>query len=239
MTSRYHHHHHHVRAPSAHSSSSTAATAGTAQTVASTASTEAAAPTGAGAHPHGGGHSTMGTTSVRRNLFQHHLSRRPASAASSSASTVALNGAYGVSSHGPTSTSTSAAASSSSLSTGPLDNGEIVVKDKNGGYKLDIPILPPVVVGDDGDEGTMEGVEDGRPSAGSGATGVSDDTEISGREKEKIEASLVEMMCRNRSRQISSEPAEILNLIHQSLRKKVAALEEDKWMYEVEDDIRP
>lgn len=126
----------------------------------------------------------MGTTSVRRNLFQHHLSRRPASAASSSASTVALGGAYGVSSHGPTSTSTSAAASSSSLSTGPLDNGEIVVKDKNGGYKLDIPILPPVVVGDDGDEGAMEGVEDGRPSAGSGATGVSDDTEISGREKE-------------------------------------------------------
>ncbi|KAL2216914.1 hypothetical protein M432DRAFT_633376 [Thermoascus aurantiacus ATCC 26904] len=179
----------------------------------------------------------MGTTNVRRNLFHHHLSRRPPSASSSSTSVMAgASSAYGLSSQRPTSTST--AASSSSLSSGPVDNGEIVVRDKNGGYKLDIPILPPVLAGDDGDGDAMEGVEDGRPSTGSGATGGSEDTEISGREKEKIEASLVEIMCRNRSRQMSSEPNEILNLIHQSLRKKVASLEEDKWMYEVEDEIR-
>jgi len=92
--------------------------------------------------------------------------------------------AYGLSSQRPTSTST--AASSSSLSSGPVDNGEIVVRDKNGGYKLDIPILPPVLAGDDGDGDAMEGVEDGRPSTGSGATGGSEDTEISGREKESM-----------------------------------------------------
>lgn len=31
---------------------------------------------------------------------------------------------------------------------------------------------------------------------------------------------------------------EILNRIHQSLRNKVAALEEDNWMYEAEVDSR-
>lgn len=32
---------------------------------------------------------------------------------------------------------------------------------------------------------------------------------------------------------------EILSLIHQSLRNKVAALEEDNWMYEPENEPRP
>lgn len=32
---------------------------------------------------------------------------------------------------------------------------------------------------------------------------------------------------------------EILNLIHQSLRNKVAALEEDNWMYDAETEPRP
>jgi hypothetical protein len=30
---------------------------------------------------------------------------------------------------------------------------------------------------------------------------------------------------------------EILNLLHQSLRNKAAGLDEDNWMYEVEDDV--
>lgn len=65
----------------------------------------------------------------------------------------------------------------------------------------------------------------------------------------------MEMMCRNRNRQLSSEPTgkllaipqvlcrpdytEILNLIQQSLRNKVASLEEDNWMYEPENEPRP
>lgn len=96
------------------------------------------------------------------------------------------------------SAATSAATVSSSLSTGPVerDNGEIVPRDQNGNYKLDIPVLPPVMLGEDGDEaGAMEGVEEGgagaggRSSGGSGSTGVNSgsaavDAELGGREKE-------------------------------------------------------
>lgn len=69
-----------------------------------------------------------------------------------------------------------------------MDNGDIVVKDKNGGYRLDIPVLSPTMTGEDGDEVPMEGVEEGRPSGGSGGTGVSSvgDADISGREKESM-----------------------------------------------------
>lgn len=69
-----------------------------------------------------------------------------------------------------------------------MDNGDIVVKDKNGGYRLDIPVLSPMMTGEEGDEVPMEGVEEGRPSAGSGGTGVGSvsDTDISGREKESM-----------------------------------------------------
>ncbi|KKK22456.1 hypothetical protein P175DRAFT_0534457 [Aspergillus ochraceoroseus IBT 24754] len=172
----------------------------------------------------------MGTSSVRRNLFHHHLSRRPVSAAPPNAPTSGP-GMSGLSSQILQST---APDSSSSLSSGPVDNGEIVVKDKNGGYKLDIPVLPPLV-GEDGEE--MEGIEGGGGTNSTAATEAGQG-EINGREKEKIEANLVEMMYRNRNRQMSSEPHEILNLIYQSLRNKVAALEEDNWMYEPEPDTR-
>ncbi|XHF96912.1 hypothetical protein AWENTII_000522 [Aspergillus wentii] len=174
----------------------------------------------------------MGTTSVRRNLFHHNLSRN-------SVSTAPHNAHMQSGGHGPSGLqsqiiqSGSFEATTSSLSNGPIDNGEIVVKDKNGSYKLDIPMLPPVAGSEDGDE--MEGV-DGN-SGGSGTTGADSagETEVSGREKEKIEASLVEMM-RNRNRQVSSEPAEVLNFIQQSLQSKVATLDEDNWMYEAEID---
>ncbi|KAL2815883.1 hypothetical protein BJX63DRAFT_151405 [Aspergillus granulosus] len=172
----------------------------------------------------------MGASSVRRNLFQNHLSRRPVTVSTSGPS----NGAPSLSSKVLHS---NVPEPNSSLSSGPVDDGEIVVKDKNGGYKLDIPILPPIV-GEDGDE--MEGIEAGGTGNSTAATGV-DSTgpgEMSGREKEKLEASLVEMMYRNRNRQMSSEPHEILNLVYQSLRNKVAALDEDNWMYEPEPDSR-
>lgn len=66
--------------------------------------------------------------------------------------------------------SSAASESTSSLSSGPVDNGEIVTRDKNGGYKLDIPVLPPVA-GQDGED-EMEGVEGGGVSAGAGAGGT-------------------------------------------------------------------
>ncbi|PLB49517.1 hypothetical protein P170DRAFT_475807 [Aspergillus steynii IBT 23096] len=180
----------------------------------------------------------MGATSVRRNIFHHHLSRRPVSAAPSNASvqltgSAANHGVSGLSSH---MLSSAASESTSSLSSGPVDNGEIVTRDKNGGYKLDIPVLPPIA-GQEGED-EMEGVEGGGMSGGPGARGTDPTAQagMSEREKKKIEATLVEMMCRSRNRQLSSEPAEILTLIHQSLRNKVAALDEDNWMYEPESD---
>ena len=168
----------------------------------------------------------MGTTSVRRNLFHHHLSKRSVSAAPPNASMQSgtHSGLPSLSSHAMSSASSE---STQSLGSGMGDGGEIVVKDKNGDYKLDIPLLPPAVGGEDGDE--MEGIEAGA-TRGSGATGTEStaQTEISGREKEskftsaihpllagniliaidlEIEASLVEMMYRSRNRQMSTEPA--------------------------------
>lgn len=185
-------------------------------------------------------HITMGASSVRRNIFHHHLSRRPVSTASSNASTQHTHSASGLSSHMLSST---ASESTSSLSSGSVDNGEIVTRDKNGGYKLDIPILPPIAGRESEDE--MEGVEAGGVSGGSGAGGAdaTGQADLSEREKEstlrapvvpftmavlmltaavpknlEIEATLVEMMCRSRNRQMSSEPAGMyyLNISRQS-----------------------
>ncbi|KAF7591978.1 hypothetical protein BBP40_000825 [Aspergillus hancockii] len=188
----------------------------------------------------------MGATSVRRNLFHHRLSKRSVSAAppNSSIQGSTNGGMSNLSSHVMSSASSE---SIQPLTSGMTESGDIVVKDKNGGYKIDIPVLPSVVRGEDGDE--MEDIEQNGVTRGSGATGADStaQTEISGREKEKLEASLVEIMYRNRNRQMSSEPTgetysyfryEILNLIHQSLRNKVASLDEDKWMFEPEPDSR-
>ncbi|KAK1149934.1 hypothetical protein N8T08_003490 [Aspergillus melleus] len=95
--------------------------------------------------------------------------------------------------------SAAASESTSSLSSGPIDNGEIVTRDKNGGYKLDIPVLPPIA-GREGEE-EMEDVEGGGVSGCPSAGG----TDSSG--QAEMEATLVEMMCRSRNRQLSSEPA--------------------------------
>lgn len=81
-------------------------------------------------------------------------------------------------------TSTSSG-STSSLSSGPVDNGEIVTRDQNGAYQLDTPVLPPVS-GDTGDE--MEGIEEGPGGAGADSTAQ---TEIGTREKESVFIPLV------------------------------------------------
>jgi hypothetical protein len=79
----------------------------------------------------------------------------------------------------------------------------------------------------------------------------------------EFEAALVEMVIRHRNRQSSGEPdgefvvactsreigcgfilmllvvmVEILNIVHQSLRNKVASLDDDNWMFEPERDAR-
>ncbi|MCJ1256827.1 hypothetical protein MMC24_004651 [Lignoscripta atroalba] len=123
------------------------------------------------------------TSHVRRNLFHHHLSRRPTSASTSTSVTT--------------------------LQDSPRDNNsDIVMRDQNGNYQVQMPSLPAV-----DDEQSQED---------------------EGRETEKLEARLLEMY-RNRSRQ-TSEPAELLAAVQSSLRRKVASLEEDNWMFEAEHE---
>lgn len=45
------------------------------------------------------------------------------------------------------------------------DNADIVVRDQNGGYRIDVPILPPGIGGDDGDGAGMEGIDSGEGDA--------------------------------------------------------------------------
>lgn len=127
----------------------------------------------------------MGTTSVRRNLFQNHLSRRPVSTSGPS------NGSSGLSSQVA---QLNAPETNSSVAVGSMDDNEIVVKDKNGSYKLEIPVLPPIT-GDDGDD--MEGIEagggpGGNPTGATGATSTGQG-EMSGDEKDSALASYFNM----------------------------------------------
>jgi len=59
------------------------------------------------------------TAGVRRNLFHHHLSRRPTSASVSTSTTTFQE---------------------------PIldDSAEIVVRDRNGSYQVQVPLLPPL-----------------------------------------------------------------------------------------------
>lgn len=68
---------------------------------------------------------------VRRNLFHHHLSRRPTSA----------------------STSTSATTMQEVL---PDNSSEIVIRDQNGDPSVQIPLLPPLEDDQIQDEETTE-----------------------------------------------------------------------------------
>ncbi|KAK4694521.1 hypothetical protein P7C71_g3085, partial [Lecanoromycetidae sp. Uapishka_2] len=122
-----------------------------------------------------------GTTNVRRNLFHHQLSRRPTSA----------------------STSTSGTTLQESLHD---ESSEIVVKDRNGNYQVQTPMLPPL----DDDQAQEDDAT----------------------EKEKLDARLLEMY-KDRSLQ-PGEPTELLNAVQASLRRKVASLDEDRWMFEGE-----
>ncbi|KAJ5985114.1 hypothetical protein N7522_012310 [Penicillium canescens] len=164
----------------------------------------------------------MGPNSVRRNLFHGNLSRRPASAGPPNGA-VAPNPSNLANrpSHRLKPTS-SDSGPSARLKT--VENKEIVVRDKNGSYKLEVPTLPPPLIGEDGEElGELEAE-------------AFDSSELSGREKEKYEADLLEMMIRHRDGVPSDEPDEILNIMNESLRKKAASLDDDNWMFEPEKD---
>ncbi|RJE21297.1 hypothetical protein PHISCL_06366 [Aspergillus sclerotialis] len=137
----------------------------------------------------------MGTTSVRRNLFHHHLSRRPISAAAPNP--LAQDGSDASKFQPHMLKPSSAESVTSTLRCGPVDNGEIVVRDKNGSYELDIPALPPTIGSEDGDE--MSGVNEARVGGGAAAAAAATDstgeTEISGQEKESTSITLFTWVC--------------------------------------------
>lgn len=125
-----------------------------------------------------------GTSSVRRNLFHHTLSRRPTSASTSTSATTLQEGSQD-------------------------ESSDIVVKDRNGNFEVQIPILPPL------DEDQAQ-------------------EEDSGSEKEKLDARLLEMY-KDRNLQ-PHDPAELLNAVQASLRRKVASLDEDNWIFGAEQE---
>lgn len=81
----------------------------------------------------------------------------------------------------------SSESTASTVKSASSDNtAEIVPKDKDGGYELDIPVLPALLEGDDADD--MSAVDDSAAGAGAGAapTDSTGETEINGREKESM-----------------------------------------------------
>jgi len=93
------------------------------------------------------------------------------------------------------------------------ETSDIVIRDKNGDFEIGDP---PVQSMDEQEEG---GPEDAREDE---------------KERQRL-ADAVKHHQRDRNR-APSEPAELLDAVRASLRAKVAALSEDNWIYEREDD---
>ncbi|KAF4628493.1 hypothetical protein G7Y89_g9655 [Cudoniella acicularis] len=114
----------------------------------------------------------------------------------------------------PTTSSTSTSAETLRLDIDhESDTSEIVIRDKNGEFEIGDP---PMQSFDDQEEG------------GNG------DTHEDEKERQRL-ADAVKHHQRDRNR-APSEPAELLEAVKTSLRAKVAALTEDNWMYEAEEE---
>jgi hypothetical protein len=194
------------------------------------------------------------TSSVRRNLFASHLSRRPASS-----TTQASTGdpqpfqSASLAEPGPPSPGREIYHNAITNDRG-ISGDSIILRDDHGRPTLpSIPVLPPHL--------RLSPSTSEQPAADTGDPDYNSqlDLEDAMREKEdkeRIEKSLVEMMYRSRSRahghatrhggagsagpssSLGPENEELLALVQASLRKKVASLEEDRWMFEGESTIR-
>ncbi|RYP29181.1 hypothetical protein DL767_006874 [Monosporascus sp. MG133] len=163
------------------------------------------------------------TAGVRRNLFQSQLmSRRPTP-------TTTMAGATATGAGAGATLSASASASSASGETLRLDGidvltdedetSEIVVRDKNGEFEVRDPPTPPL------DDPAAE--EEG---------GALDEAQENERERHRLaEAVRHHQMNHNRTH---VQPEEVLEVLRASMRAQVAALAEDNWMYEPEEQAR-
>lgn len=115
----------------------------------------------------------MNPSSVRRNLFHGNLSRRPASAGPPNGAVPPNpNGISNRPSHRLKPTSSDSGPPTRPYKT--VENKDIVVREKNGGYKLDVPALPPALVEDADDLAEHE------------EEGAFDATELTGIDKESM-----------------------------------------------------
>ncbi|KAH7363103.1 hypothetical protein B0T11DRAFT_91086 [Plectosphaerella cucumerina] len=151
---------------------------------------------------------TGGVGGVSRNLFQSRLTRRPTPVA----------GAGPASSTHPGSAIPSEESASEMLrmgtpGSGGSESGDVVVRDRNG--DIVIGELPMAGVLDDGDEGVMH------------------DQEESKQERQRLADAVKQHRVNHAA--VPDQPEELLEAVRRSLRAKVAALEEDQWMYEAGD----
>ncbi|KAL9002844.1 MAG: hypothetical protein Q9188_004245 [Gyalolechia gomerana] len=117
----------------------------------------------------------------------------------------------------PTRPSTAGGASTTASSTANVpdtrndDSSDILMRDQNGDPQVQMPQLLPTE-----DEQPVGGNEEGLQS-----------------EKERLEERLLETY-KSRSF-VPSDKMELLSAVQASLRRKVAALDEDNWMFEAEE----
>lgn len=161
-----------------------------------------------------------GTSSVCRSLFHHTLSRRPTSASTSTSATTLQEGSQD-------------------------ESSDIVVKDRNGNYQVQVPLLPPL------DEDQAQEEDSGNEKEST--VGPLWYQEAMANARTELDARLLEMY-RDRSLQphdpagqspiislhlkqdLSERVTELLNAVHASLRRKVASLDEDNWIFEAEQE---
>lgn len=97
------------------------------------------------------------------------------------------------------------------------DTSEIVIRDKNGEFDIGDPPTPTL---DDSEEGV----------------GL-DDAQESERERQRL-AEIVKHHQINHNRTTAQPEEEVIEALRASMRAKVAALAEDNWMYEPEEQQR-
>ncbi|KAI1805469.1 hypothetical protein F4811DRAFT_214024 [Daldinia bambusicola] len=152
------------------------------------------------------------TAGIRRNLFQSQLTRRPTPTTTTMMTT--------------SSSQSSSNNSAETLRLGDVevlsDTSDIVVRDKNGEFDVGDPPTPPL--------------DDPEEAGGTGA-GALDDAQENERERQRL-AEAVKHYQINHNR-IPAQPEEVLETLRASMRAKVAALAEDNWMYEPEEQQRP
>jgi hypothetical protein len=196
------------------------------------------------------------TSSVRRNLFSSHLSRRPASnTVQAPTTTNGLDPQQGTSQAEPGPHSPSHAIYHNVITNNhKIVGDDIILRDDHGRPTLpSIPVLPPHLrLSPSNSEQQVANVDDPDYTAQLELEDAIREKE----DKERIEKSLVEMMYRSRSRahghatrhggagnggpnsSLGPENEELLALVQASLRQKVTSLEEDRWMFEGERTIR-